>query len=66
MAATVEMDRLIAEFVKKWGFSNAEADAEIEQDVRSLIAAATSPPLNAPAPDNFSRTRRRAYRFDDE
>jgi hypothetical protein len=66
MAANAEMDRLIAEFGKKWGFSNAEADAEIEQDVRSLIAATTSPPLDAPAPDNFGRTRRRAYRLGDE
>jgi hypothetical protein len=41
-----EKDRLITEFVRKWGFSNAEADTEFEQDVRTLIAAVKrSPPL---------------------
>jgi len=37
MGDNTETDRLVAEFIKKWGFSSAEMDADLEQDVRVLI-----------------------------
>jgi hypothetical protein len=64
-----EIERLIAEFVKKWGFSNPEADAELEQDVRALLAnGRTLPPesIKQDAGDQVPGRRRRAYHLDDE
>ena len=67
---TTGTDRLIGEFVRKWGFSNAEADAELEQDVRALLVnVQASPPASSDADigsDHIPGRGIRAYRFADE
>ena len=67
--SNADTDRLIGEFVRKWGFSNAEADAELEQDVRALLVNVQAPPpasIKWDAGDQVPGRGSRAYRLDDE
>jgi hypothetical protein len=59
-----ELDTLISQFLSEWGYPDAGINAELESDLRALIAncgVQVSKPKDEPL-----RRPRRAYRLDEE